>query len=136
MEDRDDEKRKLLEESRVIAIVGLSPDEQKPSNVVAAYLIAHGYRVIPVNPLHAEILGQKSYPSLSDVPEKIDIVDIFMKAEKVLPVVEEAIKLTPKAIWLQLGIVNEEARKLVESSNIPFFMDQCIKQQHTKLFGK
>ncbi len=136
MEDRDDEKKKLLEESRVIAIVGLSPDEQKASNVVAVYLIAHGYRVIPVNPNHAEILGQKSYASLSDVPEKIDIVDIFMKAENVLPVVEEAIKLAPKAIWLQLGIVNEEARKLVESSNIPFFMDQCIKQQHAKLFGK
>lgn len=136
MEDRDDEKRKLLEESRVIAIVGLSPDEQKASNVVAVYLIAHGYRVIPVNPCHTEILGQKSYPSLSDVPEKIDIVDIFMKAEKVLPVVQEAIKLAPNAIWLQLGIVNEEARKMAESSNIPFFMDQCIKQQHTKLFGK
>jgi len=136
MEDRDDEKRKLLEDSRVIAIVGLSPDEQKASNVVAVYLVAHGYRVIPVNPGHAQILGQKSYPSLSDVPEKIDIVDIFMKAENVLPVVEEAIKLAPKAIWLQLGIVNEEARKLVESSDIPFFMDQCIKQQHTKLFGK
>ena len=136
MEDRDDEKRKLLEESRVIAIVGLSLDEQKASNVVAVYLIAHGYRIIPVNPYHAEILGQKSYPSLSDVPEKIDIVDIFMKAENVLPVVEEAIKLAPKAIWPQLGIVNEEARKLTESSNIPFFMDQCIKQQYTKLFGK
>jgi len=136
MEDRDDEKKKLLEESRVIAIVGLSPDEQKASNVVAVYLMAHGYRVIPVNPSHAEILGQKSYPSLSDVPEKIDIVDIFMKAENVLPVVGEAIKLAPKAIWLQLGIVNEEARKLVESTNIPFFMDQCIKQQHTRLLGK
>ena len=136
MEDRDDEKKKLLEESRVIAVVGLSSDEQKASNVVAVYLMAHGYRVIPVNPFHAEILGQKSYPSLSDVPEKFDIVDIFMKAENVLPVVEEAIKLAPKAIWLQLGIVNEEARKLVESSNIPFFMDQCIKQQHTRLLGK
>lgn len=136
MEDRDDEKRKLLETSRIIAIVGLSSDERKASNVVAVYLVAHGYRVIPVNPNHAQILGQKSYPSLSDVPEKIDIVDIFMKAENVLPVVEEAIKLAPKAIWLQLGIVNEEARKLVESSNIPFFMDQCIKQQHARLFGK
>ena len=136
MDEQDDAKRKLLEESRVIAIVGLSPDTAKASNVVATYLIAQGYRIIPVNPGYKEMLGQKSYPSLSDVTEKIDIVDIFMRAENLMPAVKEAVRLAPRAIWLQLGIVNDEARKLAEANNIPFFMDQCIKTQHSRLIGK
>lgn len=119
----------------MIAIVGLSPDHEKPSNIVATYLIAHGYRIIPVNPGYEEILGQKSYKSLSEIGEKIDVVDIFMRADKLLPVVEEAIKLKPKAIWLQLGIINEEAGKLAEKAGITFFMNVCIKQEHTKLLG-
>ncbi len=100
---------------------------------MANYLIVHGYRIIPVNPGHEEILGQKSYKSLSDIPEKIDIVDIFMRPDKLLPVVKEAITLKPRAIWLQLGIINEEARKLVEEAGITFFMNVCIKQEHAKL---
>ena len=115
-------------------MVGLSPDKEKASNIVANYLIAHGYWIIPVNPGYDEILGQKSYKSLSDIPDKIDIVDIFMRSEKVLPVVEEAIKLKPRAIWLQLGIINEEARRLVEDKGITFFMNVCVKQEHEKLF--
>ena len=115
-------------------MVGLSPDKEKASNIVANYLIARGYRIIPVNPGYDEILGQKSYKSLSDIPDKIDIVDIFMRSEKVLPVVEEAIKLKPRAVWLQLGIINEEARKLVEDKGITFFMNVCVKQEHEKLF--
>ncbi|MHB8110252.1 MAG: CoA-binding protein [Syntrophorhabdaceae bacterium] len=138
METNDDVKKTLLEESHVIAIVGLSPDQEKASNIVASYLILHGYRVIPVNPGYPEILGRKSYPSISAIPEKIDIVDIFMRAEKALPYVQEAIPVNPKAIWLQLGIKSEEARELVEShaKNILFIMDQCIKQEHTRLILK
>jgi len=136
MEEKEHLKKQVLEGSKVIAVVGLSPDTGKASNVVANYLIAHGYRVIPVNPNHKEIMGQRSYPSLLDVPEKIDIVDIFMRAENLLPVFREAVTLAPKAIWLQLGIVNNEARELAESRSIPFFMDQCIKVEHAKLFGK
>ncbi len=136
MEEKEHLKKQVLEGSKVIAVVGLSPDTGKASNVVANYLIAHGYRVIPINPNHKEILGQRSYPSLLDVPEKIDIVDIFMRAENLLPVVREAVTMAPKAIWLQLGIVNDEARELAGSRNIPFFMDQCIKIEHAKLFGK
>jgi len=117
-------------------VVGLSPDTAKASNIVAQYLMAHGYSVIPVNPEHTEILGQRSYPSLSEVPERIDIVDIFRKSGDALPVVEEAIALTPKAIWLQLGIVNEEARKIAQDKGISFFMDLCIKQEHARLIGK
>ena len=135
MELQETKEKEILEQSKVVAMVGLSPDKEKASNIVANYLIARGYRIIPVNPGYDEILGQKSYKSLSDIPDKIDIVDIFMRSEKVLPIVEEAIKLKPRAIWLQLGIINEEAKKLVEEHGITFFMNVCIKQEHTKLLG-
>lgn len=134
MENTDDTRKDLLAGSHTIAVVGLSPDKEKASNIVANYLMAHGFHIIPVNPGYAEILGQKSYASLAEVPEKVDIVDIFMRSEKVLPVVEEAIKLKPKAIWLQLGIINNEAQELAESNNILFIMNQCIKQEHARLF--
>lgn len=136
VEPQQTKEKEILEQSKVVAIVGLSPDKEKASNIVAKYLIANGYRIIPVNPGYNEILGQKSYKSLSDIPEKIDIVDIFMRSEKVLPVVEEAIKLRPRAIWLQLGIINEEAKKLVEDNGIAFFMNVCVKEEHTKLLGQ
>ncbi len=119
--------------SRVIAVVGLSADVDKPSNVVARYLMEKGYKVIPVNPGQETILGQKSYKSLADIDEKVDIVDIFMKPERVLPFVRDAIKLRPSAIWLQLGIVNEEAKDLADADNIMFVMDKCVKQEHTRL---
>lgn len=135
MEPQEIKEKKILEQSKTIAIVGLSPDKEKASNVVASYLIAHGYRIIPINPGYDEILGQKSYKSLSDVSEKIDVVDIFMRSEKVLPIVEEAVKLKPRAIWLQLDIINEEAKKLVEDKGITFFMNVCMKQEHEKLLG-
>ena len=134
LEPQELKEKEILEQSKTIAMVGLSPDKEKASNIVANYLIARGYRIIPVNPGYDEILGQKSYKSLSDIPDKIDIVDIFMRSEKVLPVVEEAIKHNPKAIWLQLGIINEEARRLVEDKGITFFMNVCMKQEHEKLF--
>ena len=130
---QETKEKEILEQSKVIAVVGLSPDEERPSNVVAWYLIAHGYRVIPVNPGHENILGQKSYKTLSDIPENVDIVDIFMRADRLLPVIEEAIRIKPKCIWLQLGIVNEEAKKLAEDNGITFFMDRCIKMEHNRL---
>jgi uncharacterized protein len=133
--DQDTSLKDLLESVHTVAIVGLSADEGKPSNLVARYLISKGFRVIPVNPGHDTILGEKSYRSTSDIPNKIDVVDIFMKSERVLPVVEEAIKLKPKAIWLQLGIRNDEAKKLAAGSGIMFVMDRCIKQEHTRLLG-
>ena len=136
MEPQEIKEKEILEQSKTIAIVGLSPNKEKASSIVAKYLIASGYRIIPVNPGYDEILGQKSYKSLSDITEKIDIVDIFIRSEKVLPIVQEAIKLKPRAIWLQLGIINEEAKKLVEDKGITFFMNVCIKQEHEKLFNK
>lgn len=133
MELSDQVKKDLLGSSKIIAMVGLSPKTDKPSNRVANYLKAHGYRVIPVNPQHEEILGEKSYKSLSDIPEKVDVVDIFMRAENVVPVVEEAINIKPKAIWLQLDIVNDEAKSLAEKGGIDFVQNLCIKLEHARL---
>ena len=95
-----------------------------------------GYKVIPVNPGQETILGQKSYKSLADIDEKVDIVDIFIKAEKVLPFVRDAIKLRPSAIWLQLGIVNEEAKSVADADKVMFVMDKCVKQEHTRLLQR
>jgi len=133
MELSDQTKKELLSSSKIIAMVGLSPKTDKPSNRVAQYLIAHGYRVIPVNPQYIEILGEKSYKSLSDIPDRVDIVDIFMRAENVVPVVEEAVKLKPKTIWLQLDIINDEAKAIAEKNGIDFVQNLCIKLEHARL---
>ena len=133
---QDAKEKELLENCKIIAVVGLSPNEEKPSNVVAKYLKHTGYKIIPVNPQYDEILGEKCYHSLSDIPERIDIVDIFMRADKVIPVVEEAVTIKPECIWMRLGIINEEAKKIAESHGIMFFMDVCIKQEHARLFSK
>ncbi len=132
--EQDKTIKTLLEESRVIAIVGLSSDEDKPSNMVARYLQKKGYRIIPVNPGQDRILGEKSYKSLADIPEKVDIVDIFMRSERVLPFVRDAVTLKPRAIWLQLGIRNDEAKEMSERNGILFVMDRCVKQEHFRLF--
>lgn len=132
--EQDELIRELLKLGRVIAIVGLSADEDKPSNEVARYLQKKGFRIIPVNPAQETILGEKCYKSLSAIPEPVDVVDIFMRAEKVLAFVEEATRLKPKAIWLQLGIVNEEAKELAEKSGVIFVQDKCVKQEHARLF--
>lgn len=131
----DEEERELIKDARIIAIVGLSPHESRASNVVARYLQGKGYRIIPVNPGQEEILGEKSYKALTDIPQDVDIVDIFMRAEKVVPIVEEAVRLGPKAIWLQLGIVNHEARQVAEKAGIPFVQDLCLKQEHARLLS-
>jgi len=131
----DGEMEELLKTARVIAIVGLSPEEGKASNSVARYLKEKGYRIIPVNPGHEEILGEKAYKSLLDIPETVDIVDIFMRAEKVMPVVEEALKLKPRAIWLQLGIRNDDARRLIEQTDVAYVEDKCVKQEHSRLLS-
>ncbi len=129
----DSEKEELLKTARVIAIVGLSIEREKASNMVARYLKEKGYRIIPVNPGQSEILGEKAYKSLLDIPEKVDIVDIFMRAERVLPIVEEALKIQPRAIWLQLGIKNDDARQLVEKTDIGYVEDKCLKIEYARL---
>lgn len=127
--------KQILETSKTIAIVGISTDEMKASNIVAQYMQLKGYTIIPVNPNYSEVLGKKCYASLSDIPGSVDIVDIFMRPDRLLPVVEEAVQLRPKCIWLQLGIVNEKAKRLTEAAGIEFFMDSCIKQEYGKIFS-
>lgn len=121
----------LLSESKTIAVVGLSSDPSRPSFGVSRYMQRAGYRIIPVNPKETEVLGEKSYASLSDVPDPVDIVNIFRRPNLVGNVVEEAIaKGGVKGIWMQLGIVNEEAAKLAEEAGLYVVMDRCIMIEH------
>ncbi len=120
----------LLRDAKTIAIVGLSPKENRPSNMVARYLLAAGYTVIPVNPGHDEILGLRCYASLSDIAHPIDIVDIFRNAADVPPIVAEAVQIGARAVWMQLGIVNEEAAAFARHHGLTVVMDRCIKIDH------
>ena len=125
MADLPDLVERQLKESKTIAVVGLSPNPDRDSNRVALYLQQAGYRVIPVNPMVDEVLGEKSYPDLKSIPEDIDIdmVDVFRRSELVPPVVDEAIELGVKFIWMQDGVVHEEAAKKAEAAGIPVIMD-------------
>jgi predicted CoA-binding protein len=113
----------ILTNSRTIAVVGLSPNPERPGHYVARYLQEHGYRIIPVNPLIEEALGGKSYPSLKSVPEPVDLVDIFRRSELVMPVVEEAIEIGVRYVWMQDGVVNEEAAARAEAAGLLVVMD-------------
>ena len=125
----------LLKECKTIAVVGLSPKEHRPSNDVARYLIAAGYTVIPVNPGQSEILGQKCYPNLAAIPVKVDLVDIFRRTEEVEPIVAAAIAIKAKAIWMQLGIVNEVAAAKARAAGLFVVMDRCTKIDHAALIA-
>ena len=134
--DNDQRISTLLRSARVIAVVGLSPKEQRPSNQVARYLLAAGYRIIPVNPGQSMILGQTCYPDLTEIPEPVDIVDIFRKASEVVPIVDQAAAIGAGAVWLQQGIVSEEAARLAEAVGLVCIMDRCIKIDHQRLLGE
>jgi predicted CoA-binding protein len=127
--------RRILKENRVVACVGLSAHWYRPSFFAAKYLQEHGYRVIPVNPRYQEILGEKCYPSLRDIPEPVDVVQLFQRPEKVPPFVEDAIKIGAKVVWMQLGIVNEEAAARAREAGLDVVMDHCMKIEHARLFG-
>jgi predicted CoA-binding protein len=124
---------RLLRESRNIAVVGLSPKTSRPSNQVALYLIEAGYNIIPVNPGQEEILDRKCYPDLESINEPIDIVDIFRRSEDVGPIVESAIGVGAKIIWMQQGIVNEEAAARAREAGLVVIMDRCLKVDHRNL---
>ena len=118
---------------RSIAVVGMSPKPQRPSHYVALYLKENGYNIIPVNPGHTEIAGMKSYSNLLEIPSKVDIVDVFRRSEHVVPIVKEAIKINAKAIWLQDGVINEEAAQVATSKNLLFVMNDCMLRRHHQL---
>jgi predicted CoA-binding protein len=125
----------ILNNSWTVAIVGLSSNPERPSFVVGKYLQEHGYIIIPVNPGEKTILGETSYPDLAAVPKKIDVVDIFRKPEDVLPIVRQAIAVGAKVVWMQEGVVNEEAAAAARKAGLKGVMDRCMRKEHIKLHG-
>ena len=123
----------ILNSSRVVAVVGLSPKPDRPSYRVASYLKGKGYKIIPVNPGAEEILGVPSYPDLSSVPEPVDVVDIFRRSEDVPAIVEEAIEIGAKAVWMQEGVISDEAAARAEEAGLLVVMDRCMLKEHQKL---
>ena len=124
---------KILSTFRAVAVVGLSPKPDRPSNRVAKYLKEQGYRVIPVNTYAKEILGETCYPDLSSIPEPVDVVNIFRRPEAVPPIVEEAIEIGAKAVWMQEGVINEEAAARAKEAGLLVVMDRCMLKEHGKL---
>jgi len=127
--------RRILGTYRVLAVVGLSADWFRPSYFAAKYMQEHGYRVIPVNPKYGEILGEKCYPSLRAIPEKVQIVDIFRKTQDVMPIADEAIAIGAKVLWQQLGVKNTIAAEKARAAGLEAVMDRCVKIEHARLFG-
>ena len=133
---KDEELKDTLHNVKTIAVIGISPKENRPSYIVASYLKSKGYRVIPVRPDGEEILGEKVYHSLSEIPKEIslDVVDIFRKSEEVPPIVEEAIQQGIKVVWMQEGVIHKEAGEKAEKAGSKVIMDRCIKKEHQRLF--
>ncbi len=129
------DKKTILEQVKVLAVVGLSRRESRPGYYVPAYMHAAGYRIIPVNPYLEEALGEKAYPDLVSIPEPVDMVIIFRRSEDVPPVVDEAIEIGAKVVWMQLGIINEEAAAKARAAGLQVVMNSCIKIDHQRLFG-
>lgn len=125
--------KEILDQSRAIAVVGCSPKPDRDSHRVASYLQEQGYRIVPVNPSVREVLGQRCYASLLDVPEPVDLVDIFRRSKDVPPVVDEAIAKGARAVWMQLGITHEEAAEKARRSGLDVVMDRCTLVEHKRL---
>lgn len=127
--------RRILRENRTIAVVGLSANWYRPSYFAAKYMLEHGYRIIPVNPQYDEVLGQKCYKSLRDIPETVGIVDCFQRTERIMPLAEDAIAIGAKVLWQQIGVRNEAAAEKASAAGLDTVMDRCVKIEHGRLFG-
>lgn len=125
--------RRILRDSKTIAVVGLSPKPHRPSHQVALYLMKAGYTIIPVNPGHDELLGLPCYPNLRAIPLQVDMVDIFRRPEAILAIVEDAVAIGARFIWMQEGVVNEEASAIAEAEGLSVVMDRCTKIDHMNL---
>jgi predicted CoA-binding protein len=123
---------RILRSARTIAVIGLSPDPRRPSHGVARYLQRAGYRIIPVNPNVEDVLGERSYPSLRDVPAAVDVVDVFRRSEFVGPIVEDAIAIKARAVWLQVGVIDETAARRARAAGLDVVMDDCIMRRHAQ----
>jgi predicted CoA-binding protein len=129
------ERRKILERYRRIAMVGLSSNPFRPSHFAAVYLLSEGYDVTPVNPREPEVLGRRCYPTLADVPEPLEVVDIFRESVAVPEIVEQAIAKHAKVIWMQLGVIHEGAAQRAREAGLDVVMDRCMKIEHARFFG-
>jgi hypothetical protein len=127
--------RRILKDCRVIAVVGLSANWHRPSYFAAKYMQEHGYRVIPVNPQYQEVLGERCYAALRDIPVKVDMVDVFRKTADVLPIAEDAVAIGARVLWQQLGVRNQAAAELARARGLEAVMDRCVKIEHGRLFG-
>jgi predicted CoA-binding protein len=127
--------RRILAQSRTLAVVGLSAHWHRPSFFAAKYMQDHGYRVIPVNPTYTEVLGERCYPAVAAVPDGIDIVDCFRKAEEIVPIAREAVAKGASVLWMQLGIRNEEAARIASDAGLDVVMDRCVKIEHARILG-
>jgi uncharacterized protein len=133
--DDSDKVRRILRRSRTIAVVGLSAQWHRPSYFAAKYMQEHGYRVIPVNPGYPEILGEKCYKSLREVPEKVDIVDCFRRSAEIPAIADDAIAIGALVLWMQLGVENGDARRKAEAAGLEVVENRCVKIEHGRFFG-
>ena len=127
--------RRILRDNRNIAVVGLSANWYRPSYFAAKYMQEHGYRVIPVNPMYEEVLGEKCYKSVRDIPDKVDIVDCFRKSEEIRSIADDAVAVGARVLWMQLGVQNPEARRIAEAAGLEVVENRCVKIEHARLFG-
>ena len=130
-----DEIDRILAESRTVAVVGMSPRPERPSHYVAKYLMEQGYDIVPVNPQVDEVLGLKSYPDLTSIPRQVDLVDIFRRSNQVPPIVDEAIDIGAKFIWMQDGVIHEGAAAKARAAGLPVVMDNCTLREHSRRYG-
>lgn len=130
---KEEDLKALLTEAKTIAVVGASPKPWRDSGAIAEFLVKKGYKVFPVNPQYQEVLGMKCYPDLKSIPETIDIVDIFRNPDDVMPVIEEAISVGARSVWMQLNVVNEQAAQKAEAAGLRVVMDLCIAVEHRAL---
>ncbi len=119
--------REILDAFKVFAVVGLSPNPSRPSNDVASFLMSHGYRIVPVNPGHRKILGETCYPDLRSIPFPVEVVDIFRRSEEVMPIVDQAMEIGAKAVWMQIGVIDEAAAGKARAAGLAVVMNRCPK---------
>ena len=127
--------RRILAQSRTLAVVGLSAQWYRPSYFAAKYMQDHGYRIIPVNPRYDEVLGERCYPDLRAIAERVDLVDCFRRSQDIPPLAEQAIAIGAKVLWMQLGIVNDEAARRASAAGLDVVMNRCVKIEHARLLG-
>jgi hypothetical protein len=127
--------RRILATSRVIAVVGLSGNWYRPSYFAAKYMQEHGYRIIPVNPNYAEVLGERCYPDVTSIPESVDVVDCFRRPDEMPPLAREAVAKGAKVLWMQLGIRNDDAARIADAAGMAVVQDRCVKIEHARIMG-